>query len=218
MKISVRGGHTKKSRGAKALIDEVTEDRKVKDAVIKYLKQLGHQVLDVTPSEDMAYPGELNHGINKANDWGAELFVSVHFNKAYDSYNGAIGTEVCVFKTHDYAKRVVNNLAGLGFKNRGQKVRRDLGELTRTNMKSMIIEICFVEATKDVELYKKIGADKIGKAIAEGIGNKTISTSSESYKVQVGSFNIKANAEKLQAELKSKGYNSIIVRGKRNEF
>ena len=38
----------------------------------------------------------------------------------------------------------------------------------------MIIEVCFVEATKDVELYKKLGADKIGKAIAEGILNKNI--------------------------------------------
>ena len=38
-------------------------------------------------------------------------------------------------------------------------------------MKSMIIETCFVEATEDVELYKKLGADAIGKAIAEAIVN-----------------------------------------------
>ena len=48
MKISVRGGHCPKVAGASALIDELTEDRKVKDSVIKYLKQLNHEVLDVT--------------------------------------------------------------------------------------------------------------------------------------------------------------------------
>ena len=37
MKISVRGGHCPKVAGASALIDELTEDRKVKDSVIKYL-------------------------------------------------------------------------------------------------------------------------------------------------------------------------------------
>ena len=41
-------------------------------------------------------------------------------------------------------------------------------------MVSMIVEVCFVEATEDVALYKKLGADAIGKAIAEAIANKKI--------------------------------------------
>ena len=44
MKIAVRGGHCPNISGAKGLIDELTEDRKVKDSVCKYLKQLGHTV------------------------------------------------------------------------------------------------------------------------------------------------------------------------------
>ena len=39
MKIAVRGGHCPKVPGARGILDELTEDRKVKDAVIKYLKQ-----------------------------------------------------------------------------------------------------------------------------------------------------------------------------------
>ena len=31
------------------------------------------------------------------------------------------------------------------------------------------------------------------------------------YKVQVGAFSVKANAEKLVTDLKSKGYNSFIT-------
>ena len=49
MKIAVRGGHTELCTGASALINELTEDRKVKDAVVKYLRTLGQDVLDVTP-------------------------------------------------------------------------------------------------------------------------------------------------------------------------
>ena len=151
MKISIRGGHCPKVTGASALINELTEDRKVKDAVIKYLRQLGHEVLDVTPPDSTSTSGaDLAYGVNKANQWGADLFLSIHFNKAYNSYNGAIGSEVCVYSTNDIAQRVVNALGSLGFRNRGQKVRKELYELKNTSMNAMIVETCFVEATKGV--------------------------------------------------------------------
>lgn len=177
-KIAVRGGHCPKVPGARGILDELTEDRKVKDAVIKYLKQLGNEVLDVTPPDSTSTSSaDLAYGVNKANDWGADLFVSIHFNKAYNSYNGAIGTEVCVYSTYDIAQRVVDGISSLGFKNRGQKVRTGLYELRNTSMKSMIVETCFVEATEDVELYKKLGSDTIGKAIAEAIVNGSLGNS-----------------------------------------
>lgn len=177
MKIVVRGGHCPKVTGAVALISELTEDRKVKDSVIKYLRLLGEEVLDGTPSDSTSSSSaDLAYGVNKANSCGANLFVSIHFNKAYNSYNGAIGTEVCVYSPNETAKRVVNGLAGLGFKNRGQKTRKELYELRNTNMNAMIVEVCFVEASEDVALYKRLGPDAIGKAIAEAIVNKKVQT------------------------------------------
>ncbi|HHV51694.1 MAG TPA: SPOR domain-containing protein, partial [Clostridiales bacterium] len=66
-------------------------------------------------------------------------------------------------------------------------------------------------------------ADKMAKAIFEGIA-KTYpavkkqetkpaeqSGTGKMYKVQIGAFNSRANAEKLAAELKSKGYDPFIV-------
>ena len=41
-------------------------------------------------------------------------------------------------------------------------------------MTSVIVETCFVEATEDVALYKKLGSDAIGKTIAEAIVNQKI--------------------------------------------
>ena len=183
MKIAVRGGHNFQAPGSSAIIDETTEDRKVKDGVIKYLRELGNDVLDVTPG-NMDSDSDLAYGVNKANAWGAELFISIHFNKAYNSYNGAIGTETWVYSKRDnirqdeeIALRIVNAIASLGFKNRGVKEDIELYELRATKMASIIVEVCFVEATEDVALYRKLGPDAIGKAIAEAISNRKIEVS-----------------------------------------
>lgn len=174
MKIAVRGGHCPNIPGSRGIIDELKEDRLVKNAVIKYLNQMGVSVLDVTPPDSTSSSSaDLSYGVNKANNWGADLFVSIHFNNAYSTYNGALGTEVCVYSEYDIAGRVVNKMASLGFRNRGQKVRTGLYELKHTSMKSMIVEVCFVEATEDVALYKKVGYDYIGKTIAEALVNRS---------------------------------------------
>ena len=210
MKIAVRGGHVPKVTGARGLIDELTEDRKVKDSVIKYLRQLGYDVLDVTPPDNTStLNGDLSYGVNKANNWGADLFISIHFNKAYDSYNGSLGSEVCVYSTFDTAQRVVNELAKLGFKNRGQKVRNNLYELNHTKMKAMIIEVCFVEASEDVALYKKLGHDLIGKTIVRAITNNKISaiveTSENNNPIIINSDNW---IKRLQEECNKQGFSS----------
>ncbi|MGL4849845.1 MAG: N-acetylmuramoyl-L-alanine amidase [Clostridium sp.] len=180
MKIAVRGGHNFSVPGARGIIDETTEDRKVKDSVIKYLKLMGHSVIDVTPSDSSnTVNSDLTFGVNKANSANADLFISIHFNKAYTTYAGAIGTEVLVSnasKSNTSAKGVLKKLTDLGFKNRGIKERSGLYELRATNMSSMIVEVCFVEATEDVKLYRSLGFDAVGKAIAEGAVNSTVST------------------------------------------
>lgn len=221
MKIVVRGGHTEKATGAVALLNELIEDRKVKDAVVKYLKQLGHEVLDVTPpaNANLTISTDLAYGVDKANNWGAELFISIHFNKAYSAYTGAIGSEVCVYSKNDTAQRVVDGLAGLGFKNRGQKTRTELYELKNTKCKAMIVEVCFIEATEDVALYKKLGADAVGKKIAESIANKnvqTVNTPANPSNVELG-YRVRITASVLNVR-KGAGTNySIATTVKKND-
>ena len=65
----------------------------MKDAVVKYLKQLGHSVLDIT-HEPVDVNSDLSYMVSKANEWRAELFVSIRFNKVYNIYDGALGSEV----------------------------------------------------------------------------------------------------------------------------
>ena len=221
-KIAVRGGHTELCTGASALIDELTEDRKVKDAVIKYLRKLGYEVLDVTPPVNYtsSISADLAYGVNKANEWGADLFISIHFNKAYDSYNGALGSEVCIYSENDIAQRVVNRLGELGFKNRGQKIRTNLYELKHTKMKAMIVETCFVEATEDVNWYRRLRHDKVGQAIAEAIVNDKVSERDTPVKneeiikpVQAPVSNTDDWVAKLQAECNKQGFSNQKVDG-----
>ena len=48
MNFNVHGGHSLKCRGASGLLDEVNEDRVVKNKVIELLRNEGHTVYDCT--------------------------------------------------------------------------------------------------------------------------------------------------------------------------
>ncbi|MBD8046738.1 N-acetylmuramoyl-L-alanine amidase [Clostridium faecium] len=176
MKIAGRSGHNPYAPGASALVDETVEDRKIFLASKKYLENL-NTFIDCYPGTMNGVDTELMRGINKANSSGAEVFYSVHLNKAYSSYNGAIGSEIWLHPlasqaNKDRANRILKNIENLGFINRGIKYSSELAELNSTNMEAMIIECFFCEATKDVELYKRLGADTIGFAIANGIDSR----------------------------------------------
>lgn len=174
-KIAIRGGHNPGVPGAHGLVDEVTENRKYYKSIINNLLALGHTVLDVTPGNTSTSGEDLTYGVNKANAWGADLFVSCHVNAA-----GGAGTEVIFApgstRGQEYANKVNNAIASLGFHNRGAYADvRGLYEIKHTNMPAIIIEPFFCDNQGDVGLYKKIGPDALGKTIAEGIcGQKVV--------------------------------------------
>lgn len=147
------------------------------------------------------------------------MFLSFHFNNAYNHYEGALGSEVCVYKTNDLAQKVLDAIVSFGFKNRGQKVRTGLYELKKPSMPAMIIETCFVEATEDVKIYKKVGYDAIAKKIAEAIsGKKAVS---EPVHEEAGHHTSNSNSSissnnwiaKLQAECNKQGFSNQKVDG-----
>lgn len=182
MKIVVRGGHNPQAIGAVGIIDELTEDRAVTPYVVSALKSAGHDAYDVSPGA-MSTNDDLYYGVEQARKLGADLFVSIHFNKCYNHYNGAIGSEAWVYSKSDnlndetYGQRIVNCLGDLGFKNRGVKTSTDLYELRKCKeygIPAVIVEVCFVEATDDVSLYRQLGAAKIGNSIASAIANKQV--------------------------------------------
>ena len=62
MKIAIRRGHNRQAIGSVGLVNEVIENENILAPTIKYLKQLGHEVLDVSPG-DMSSVSDLAHGV-----------------------------------------------------------------------------------------------------------------------------------------------------------
>lgn len=219
MKYAGRGGHNFQSLGAHALLDETTEAKKINSSVLKYLKIAGETTIDATPgncSQDV----DLKYGTDIANNAQVDLFGPIHLNKAYASYVGAIGCEIWLNpknpKSVEVGTRVINNLAALGFKNRGLKDglnQQHLHDIRASNMPAILIETCFVEATEDVRIYKKVGYDIVGKAIAEGILGHAIGTTTPvkaTTVITVPATRVNNSIAQLQAELNRQGARLVI--------
>ena len=201
MKIAVAGGHSKKAPGAKDYIDEYTEDRKVAKALVTELKNRGHSVKNCS-NEKSTQSAELKEECRLANNYGADLFIAIHFNAASRT-SGTRGTEVWYYKgsskAKSYASKVSSKLASrLGLKNRGAKSTTSLYVLHHTDMTAILVEVCFVDAKGDVNAYKKLGASGVAKAIADGLfgtssSSSSGSSSSSSSSVTYTTYTVKAN-------------------------
>ena len=183
---TVHGGHAAQGNsysGASGLCSESVEDRKIKDAVIKYLCQAGHTVYDCTVDSGSSQSNIITLIKNKINSHkGATANISIHLN----CYNGsANGIECCIYSSTgnaaDIGKRICDNISSVGFTNRGNKVRTNLGVLKgiTNGGANVLVETFFCDSAKDYNLYKNIGSDEFGKLIAEAILNEKINNSKD---------------------------------------
>ena len=189
MIINVHGGHSLKCRGATGLLDEVNEDRKVKNKVIELLRAKGHIVYDCTDDVGKTPNEVLKNIVKKCNAHTVNLDVSIHLNA-----NRGTGTEVYVISNDSAAKshadRIATNIADkLGIRNRGVKVK-NLYVLRRTKAPSLLVECCFVDNQNDKNHWN---VDKCATAIVEGI--------------------IGVRAEETHAVQSSKGGSEIVKAG-----
>lgn len=218
-KYNIHAGHNpdgKKACGAVGLIKESTEARKVKRLVIKYLKAQGHTVYDCTVDNGTSASNVLIKIVSKCNAHKVDLDVSIHFNSGASDKKGndkTTGTEVLVYsnssKAKDEAQRICKEIASLGFRNRGVKVRSDLYFLRKTKSPALLVECCFIDDKDDVELYD---ADKMARAIVKGITGKEVSTE---YKVKITAdvLNVREKAStsaKVVTKVKEGGVYTIV--------
>ena len=145
MKINVHGGHNARVPGACGLIDEVTEDRRVKDLVLDKLRSLDHAVYDRTDDAGTSQSANLSNIVAKCNAHSVDLDVSIHFNAGAGDTGGngkTTGTEVLVYSMTSaaapYASAICDAIAALGFKDRGVKVRTDLYVLKHTQAPALL--------------------------------------------------------------------------------
>ena len=170
--INISSGHSVNCQGAVDIINEVTEAKRVVDRVYEICKSLG---IEVYKYHDTASNSSQNLAniVNWHNKFKDGIDVSVHFN-AYTHTNNAMGTEVCYYSQSELAANVSKAISGAGgFKNRGAKRRTGLYFLKHTNKPAILIEVCFVDSVKDVELYYK-NFDAICNAIVKALTGKSL--------------------------------------------
>ena len=94
--------------------------------------------------------------------------MSIHFTSSTGTHSKGIGTETLIYsaKNADTAASITSAISKVsGLKSRGAKVRQDLGLLKGTNKPCYLIEVCFVNDSVDVAIYRR-DFEKICQAIA----------------------------------------------------
>ena len=112
-----------------------------------------------------------------------DYVFELHFNASVGDIKGngkTTGTEILVHtseKGTSVEQAIVNNIAALGFKNRGVKKRSDLLNMNtckkRQGVSYALLETCFIDDLDDMKLYnakKDLLIDAIASGIVDGFG------------------------------------------------
>src|SRR5690606_2806836 len=109
----------------------------------------------------------------------------------------------------------------IDFKDRGMK-KANFHVLRETKMSALLTENGFIDSSSDVsKLKNKDYIEKIARGHVNGLASifslKKKSNSKQEvnktlYKVQVGAFESRENAETLVNELKQKGFSAFIIK------
>lgn len=171
MKVGINCGHTISGPGfgAVGIIGESENTRLVGYNLMDKLAAAGISVIDCTIDEAESQSAYLAEAVQKANADNLDWFISIHFN-ASASHEGN-GVEVYTYEGRQYedALAVCENIAALGFKNRGVKAGTGLYVIRKTKAKSMLIEVCFCDNEHDVSVYGANGPEKVAQAIFDGL-------------------------------------------------
>lgn len=192
----------------------------------KLLEEQGVKVI-LTRSSDVSV--SLSRRCEIANNNNADYFLSIHRN----SYNSTVsGNEIWIYSkanadTTNKATSILNAVNNVvSVPNRGVKKgitgdpNSDLAINRESKMASALLELLFISNPNDNALYDKYlykYAVAIAKALCSIVGitykdlNIPATDSGKLYRVQVGAYSQKSNAEKMKQELQSKGYDAIIV-------
>lgn len=222
--INISSGHSINCQGASDIINEVTEARRVVDRIYEMCKATGIEVYKYHDTSSSSSQNLANIA-NWHNQFKDGIDVSIHFN-CYQHTSNSMGTEVCYYSQSELANKVSSAISkASGLKNRGGKERKGLYVLRHTTKPMILIEVCFLDSSYDVQKYQE-NFDNICSAIIEAITGKVYmsrpvsvpnqntnnnSNNDKIYRVQVGAYKIKSNAEEMQQKLKKLGIDSIIV-------
>lgn len=229
-KLALGAGHginTPGKRCLKSLDPKETREWVLNDRVCDYveanLKEYdGIQVLRLDDSDDGQDNIALADRVGAANKWPADFYLSVHHNAGMNGGSGGgivsythpnASAESVEWSAQLYSALVkYTDLRG----NRANPLAAsNLYVLRETTMPAVLLELGFMDSSTDVPIILTDAyARKCAQAIVEVIAKRAKLTKKPTtlYRVQVGAFSKKENADKLKAELTKKGYQAYIVK------
>lgn len=182
-------------------------------AVGEILQQDGIQVYYTRTTDVYQSPFEK---AQIANQIGADYFVSLHRNSSANP-NMYQGVQTLVYEENQVVNNIANKvnqqLEQIGFQNLGIEERPGLVVLRRTEMPAVLIEVGFINSDVDNQIFDQ-NFEKIALSIAKGIQQGIQENQGEiipKYGVQVGLFQYEQNAQYLQQQLLSMGYQVQIL-------
>jgi len=164
----------------------------------------------------------LRKRVEIANEANANFFLSLHVNagggSGFESFRhpqAFTNTKVLQYKIHDELMKFYRKFSR---PDRGKKTA-NFYVLRETKMSAVLLENLFLDNTEEVKLLRTVSfrnelIDAITVAVAKALNLKrkaVIPGSKKLYRVQVGAFKYRKNAERLVHELKLKGYDAFIV-------
>lgn len=199
--------------------NEDAQCTRIANAAEVALKRCGFNVVNNTDDS-------MEERISESNKLGASLHIPIHTNAFNESVSG---TRIFCYNLsgegYKAAKAIFDVLAPITpGTSENIKANTTLSEIKKTNCPCVYIEVDFHDVSS-VAKWIIENTELIGETIAKGVCNyykkkyvkpvKVVEPSNVLYRVQVGAFSVRANAEAYKNKLKADGYDAFIVEEKK---
>ncbi len=218
MKVFIGVGHGGGDPGA---VDNGVKEKDLNLSIAKACRdELKRHGVEVRMSRTKDEDDPLSEEIRECNAFSPDLAVDIHNNagggdgaEAFYHYGGG--------KSKTLAENILSEIVKVGQNSRGAKIRKNskgkdyYGFIRETSCPAVIVECAFVDNAQDLEiLATESDRQKVGRAIAKGI-LKTLGVELQGerlYRVQVGAYLLRSNAEDMQKKIKAVGFDAFIVK------
>jgi N-acetylmuramoyl-L-alanine amidase len=163
----------------------------------------------------------LSSEIAECNTYSPDLAIDIHNNAG-----GGDGAEVFYHhgggKGKTLAENILAEIVKVGQNSRGIKTRKNsqgkdyYGFIREVSAPAVIVECAFVDNAEDIKILStESKRQAVGEAIAKGVLSTLgieIQPKNSLYRVQVGAYLLKSNAEDMQRKIKAVGFDAFIVK------
>ncbi len=203
---------------------EAVQCRKIALAAVKALERCGFEARTNT-----TWNGNdaMDRRIAESNAWGADAHIPIHTN----AFNGQVtGTRMFCYNTsgegYKLCESIMEALAPITPGNSDNIVEKHWDEVDYADAPTAYVEVGFHDNPTEAQWIIDHTVD-IAEAICKGVCKHfgvsykasaaapapapTPSTTGKLWRVQVGAFAVKENAQRLRDELKGKGYDAFVT-------